>query len=146
VGPDGCVTTDARDALAGAIMPFGGAKGSGLGLAIELLAGALVGAATGRDVRGTLDAQHPASKGDLFMVIDPGSLPVSGDLAERAGAYLDEVRSSRPLDPAAPPRVPGDRARACRAERPANGISLSRVAWEAALALREPGVAVARSA
>ncbi|MCC7370791.1 MAG: Ldh family oxidoreductase [Chloroflexi bacterium] len=113
-----------------------------MGLAIELLAGALVGSATGRDVRGTLDSQHPASKGDLFIAIDPGSLAGSGDLAERAGAYLDEVRSSRPIGPAAPPRIPGDRARACRAGRLTDGIVLSREAWEAAIALREPRVAV----
>ena len=143
VGPDGQVTTDARAALAGAIMPFGGGKGSGLGLAIELLAGALVGAATGRDVRGTLDAEHRASKGDLFIAIDPGSLSGSGDLEERAGAYLADVRRSRPSDPAAPPRIPGDRARACRADRLANGIPLSYEAWTAALALRKQRVTVA---
>jgi LDH2 family malate/lactate/ureidoglycolate dehydrogenase len=140
VGPDGRVTTDARAALAGAIMPFGGAKGSGLGLAVELLAGVLVGAATGRDVRGTLDAQHPASKGDLFIAIDAGLLPASGDLEARAGAYLEQVRCSRPIDPASPPRIPGDRARACRAERLANGIPLSHEAWQAALALRDQRV------
>jgi LDH2 family malate/lactate/ureidoglycolate dehydrogenase len=143
VGPDGQVTTDAHAAMAGAIMPFGGAKGSGLGLAVELLAGALVGAATGREVRGTLDAQHPASKGDLFIAIDPGSLFGSGDLEERAGAYLDEIRSSRPSNPAEPPRVSGDRSRACRAERLANGIPLSYEAWTGALALRDRPVSVA---
>lgn len=141
VGPDGRVTTDARAAMRGAIMPFGGAKGSGLGLAVELLAGALVGAATGTGVLGTLDAQHFATKGDLFIAIDAGSLSASGDLEERAGAYLEEVRRSHPIDPSAPPRIPGDRSRACRAERLANGIPLSEEAWQAALALRAQPVA-----
>jgi LDH2 family malate/lactate/ureidoglycolate dehydrogenase len=143
VGPDGRATTDARAAMLGAIVPFGGAKGSGLGLAVELLAGALVGAATGRGVLGTLDAQHPATKGDLFVAIDPGSLSGSGDLEERAGAYLDDVRRSRPSDPASPPRIPGDRSRACRAERLASGIPLSVEAWVAALALRNLPIAAA---
>lgn len=137
VGPDGLVTTDAALAMAGAIMPFGGAKGYGLGLAVELLAGALVGGATGREVRGTLDAEHPATKGDLFLAIDPSSLPGSQTLLDRAADYLESVRASRPAEGAEAPRVPGDRARACRAERLAGGIPLSEDAWEAALALRD---------
>ena len=140
VGPDGRVTTDATVAMAGAIMPFGGAKGYGLGLAVELLAGALVGAATGRDVLGTLDAEHPATKGDLFLAIDPSTLPGASDLVDRAAAFLDSVRASRPADGAEAPRVPGDRAHACRAERSANGIPLSGEAWQAALALRDEPV------
>lgn len=136
VGPDGRETTDAAQAMAGAIMPFGGAKGFGLGLAVELLAGALVGAATGTAVLGTLDARHAATKGDLFMAIDPGALPGTVDLAERAGEYLEEVRETRPAYGSEGPRIPGDRARACRAERLAKGIPLSEEAWESAQALR----------
>jgi LDH2 family malate/lactate/ureidoglycolate dehydrogenase len=135
VDSEGRGTTDAAAALDGAIMPFGGAKGYGLGLAVELLAGALVGAATGRSVLGTLDSEHPATTGDLFMAIDPGSLFGASDLAERAGDYLDTVRTSRPAQGAESPRVPGDRARNCRAERLANGIPLSEEAWQAARAL-----------
>ena len=140
VGPDGRVTTDAAEALAGAIMPFGGAKGYGLGLAVELLAGALVGAATGTAVRGTLDAEFPATKGDLFMAIDPWSLNGASDLDDRAGRYLESVRASRPASGAAAPRIPGDRARECRAERLAHGIPLSEEAWQMALSLRQARV------
>ena len=139
----GHVTTDAAEAMDGAILPFGGAKGSGLGLAIELLAGALVGAATGRDVLGTLDAQHPATTGDLFMAIEPGTLPGSDSLLDRAGEYLSDVRRSRPAEGAVSPRIPGDRARECRAERLAGGIPISEEAWYSALALREGAVAAA---
>jgi LDH2 family malate/lactate/ureidoglycolate dehydrogenase len=136
VGSDGRVTTDAAAALAGAIMPFGGAKGFGLGLAVELLAGALIGAATGSAVRGTLDAEFPATKGDLFLAIDPSPLAGADTLPARAGHYLASIRASRPAEGTSGPRIPGDRARDCRAERLVRGIPLSEEAWEAALALR----------
>jgi L-2-hydroxycarboxylate dehydrogenase (NAD+) len=136
VGPDGRVTTDATAAMAGAIMPFGGAKGFGLGLAVELLAGALVGAATGSAVLGTLDADFPATKGDLFLAIDPATLAGADTLPARAGHYLASIRDSRPSEGTAGPRIPGDRARDCRAERLVRGVPLSEDAWEAALALR----------
>jgi LDH2 family malate/lactate/ureidoglycolate dehydrogenase len=137
IGADGDETTDAVAALAGAILPFGGAKGYGLGLAVELLAGALVGAALGREVRGTLDARHVSSKGDLFLAIDPGTLPGADDLAARAGAYLDAIRGSRPARGARAVRVPGDRARETRAKHLASGIPLSTAAWQAALSLHD---------
>lgn len=144
VDQDGRPTTDAAAALAGAINPLGGPKGYGLGLAIEILAGAMVGAAMGRDVLGTLDAQHSATKGDLFIAIDPSGLPNGADLAHLAGEYLALVRASRPDHENDSVRVPGDRARACRAERLANGVPLSVAAWEAGLALEAelaaPGV------
>jgi LDH2 family malate/lactate/ureidoglycolate dehydrogenase len=43
IDADGEPTTDATAALAGAQLPFGGAKGSSLALMVELLAGGLTG-------------------------------------------------------------------------------------------------------
>jgi LDH2 family malate/lactate/ureidoglycolate dehydrogenase len=45
---------------------------------------ALVGGAMGREVRGTLDAEHPATIGDLFLAIAPSSLPGAYNLLARA--------------------------------------------------------------
>jgi LDH2 family malate/lactate/ureidoglycolate dehydrogenase len=135
VAADGRPTTDASTALLGALLPFGGAKGYGLGLAVELLAGALVGAALGQDVHGTLDADHPTSKGDLFMAISPRSLPDSSSLPARSSSYLDRIRSSRPAPGTDAVSIPGDHARQRRLTSLHDGITLSHTAWQAALEL-----------
>ena len=63
VDADGNPTTNANAAKGGAIAPFGGAKGYALGLAFELLVTALTGAALGRGVTGTLNAEPDLQQG-----------------------------------------------------------------------------------
>lgn len=137
-------TTDPTDARGGAISPFGGAKGYGLGLAIELLVALLSATALGTEVTGTLDADRPATKGDIFIVIDPR---VSGQDSDTAHlhAYLQTLRSS----PVAPGinhvRIPGERMRQERASRQKNGIRYPQQLWQQLLDLeRDPRVTDAR--
>lgn len=119
---DGNPTTDANAAKAGAIAPFGQAKGYALGLAFELLVSSLAGAALGRDVRGTLDATEICNKGDLFVVID-------GPQAQLA-AYLDIIRTADTAEGFDQVLIPGERGRACRAERIANGVPVLDTVWD----------------
>ncbi|MFC5209115.1 Ldh family oxidoreductase [Pseudonocardia sulfidoxydans] len=123
-------TTDAAKAVDGAVSPFGGPKGYALGLAFELLVASLTGTETGERVLGTLDTEHPSTKGDLFMVLRPAALDAG--FRARMGIYLDEVRASplargnRRID------VPGDRARRERTERLASGVPIDDEVWKAA--------------
>lgn len=132
IDADGNPTTDATAAAQGAVSPFGGPKGYALGLALEALVGVLAGSAFGRDVHGTLDVEHPPTKGDLFVVFSLEALGASGSLAGLT-RYFDAVRES---GGSAPVAVPGDRARAERAARNTAGIPLDAAVWERALALR----------
>ncbi len=118
-------TTDAVAAKAGAIAPFGGAKGYALGLALEVLVTCLTGAALGTEVAGTLDAEHPCNKGDVFIVIDPISSALAG-----ISAYLDAIRACPPGVAGRPVMVPGDGSRARRAERMATGIPVAEEVWK----------------
>ncbi|PWE54908.1 dehydrogenase [Metarhizobium album] len=132
VDAEGRPTLDPVAAQDGAIAPFGDAKGYGLGLAIELLVAALAGSPPSPDVRGTLDDDHPANKGDLLVLIDPsagsGAIPA-------LTAYLDGLRLSRPLEPTRPVAVPGDGARGRRAAAMDGGIVLPQPLFEQLLAL-----------
>jgi L-2-hydroxycarboxylate dehydrogenase (NAD+) len=126
-------TVDAVAAQSGSIAPFGGAKGYGLGLALEVLVATLTATGLGRDVHGTLDAQHAATKGDVFLVVDSRH---SGQVPS-VSAYLEAVRRSPALDPALPVRIPGDRARQQRERAERDGLVVASDLWGRLLALRE---------
>lgn len=118
---EGEPTTDAEAARSGALAPFGGAKGYALGLAFGLLTSSLVGAALGRDVRGTLDSDAICNKGDLFIVIDgPNAM-----LAD----YLAQLRETEPAEGFERVLIPGERGRQCRAERLQDGVPLADAIW-----------------
>ncbi len=119
---DGTGQATRDPAAVAAIAPFGGVKGYGLGLAFELLVGILSGTAFGTDVLGTLDTEHPVTKGDLFICLAPERFGVGPETMERLGAYLEELRGSAVASE--PVAVPGDRARARRRRALAEGIEL----------------------
>lgn len=128
-------TSDAAEALEGAINPFGGAKGYGLSLAVALLAGLMVGSAPNPEVVGTLDTEHVVNKGDLFLAIDPRCFPNGGELALRAGSLLEQLRDSRPAPGTDRVRVPGDRGRERREHCLREGIELPAGLWASIEAL-----------
>lgn len=128
----GYPTTDPQAAKTGAIAPFGEAKGYGLGLAVELLVAALAGSAFAPEVRGTLDDTHAANKGDVIVMIDPAA---GAGNAGALSAYLEDLRRSRPLDPARPVAVPGDGARARRGAALRTGIDLPDTLYHDLMAL-----------
>lgn len=122
---NGRPSTDAAEVAAGALTPFGGPKGYALAIALECMIGALTGSALGTDVRGTLDQEFVANKGDLFAAISLQRLGLMDSLPTVAD-YLDRVRASGKPEAVA---IPGDRARATRACREADGILLSPQTW-----------------
>ncbi len=132
----GVPTTDAEAATRGALSPFGGAKGYALGLALEAMIGVLTSTAFGTDVKGTLDTEHVATKGDVFVAISPESVDLPA-IQDRLTGYLDELRASGGSE--RPVTVPGDRARTVRQERLDGGIPLPAHAWRRAVELLRGG-------
>ena len=137
VDAHGNSTTDPDEALKGALTPAAGAKGYGLGIAIGILAGLLPGAEIGRLVLGTLDTEHRCTKGDFFLLLNPGAFAGGPALASHVASYLDELRHSRPREASQRVIVPGDRSRQLREERMRTGIPLPREVWRAAERLRD---------
>lgn len=123
VGPDGQSTTDAVVASAGAITPFGGGKGYGLSLAFALMISWMTHTSLGREITGTLTHDTPATKGDVFIVLDSGR--TDPEWVARVQAYLKTIRTSPRLDATQPIRVPGDRAYELREYRLRNGLELA---------------------
>lgn len=105
---EGQPTRDPAAALGGAFTVWGAHKGSGLALVVQLL-GMLCGAAAAPD--GLRDC------GFFVLVVDPGLLTSAEDFKHRVADYADSIRSTRPVDPQTPVRVPFDRSITERSRR-----------------------------
>ena len=121
----------------GALRAMGDHKGSGLALACELLAGALTGNGANRPVEGQF------GNGLLSIIIDPKTFDDTGMFGCEVSDYLDFVHSSPPAVGVEKVLVPGDKERALRAERTANGLPMPEPVLAGILATaKEVGVKV----
>jgi (2R)-3-sulfolactate dehydrogenase (NADP+) len=111
-------TTDAGSALAGAMLPIGGAKGAALVLMVELLTAALTASQAGFEASSFFDdTGGPPRIGQLFLAIRPGAVGAEADaVASRVAAITRRML----VEPGV--RLPGDRRRAIRARQRAEGI------------------------
>jgi LDH2 family malate/lactate/ureidoglycolate dehydrogenase len=108
------LTPDA--ALAGALMPLGGAeatagyKGYGLALIVDMLTGVLAGATSGPSIIGLFSTDAPSDLGQAFWVIDPAVLDGTGGPFEKRLEALCDALIAAPTAPDAPGRVliPGE--------------------------------------
>jgi L-2-hydroxycarboxylate dehydrogenase (NAD+) len=100
---EGKPTTDPDEALKGSILPFGAHKGYSLAFIIEILAGPLVGASYGKQVRGTANCKENCTKGDLFVAIDPDKFVGISEFRKETGEFVNEIKTSKPET-----IVPGD--------------------------------------
>ena len=119
VDADGHPTTDAEAALAGMLLPAGGAKGFGLALMIDLLC-ALSGGSAGPEVGSMYgDASTPADCAWLLIAIDPAHFGQDKPFAERVHELAKHVLASPARPGAGPVSLPGDRK--LEAERSSGG-------------------------
>ncbi|HEX5417520.1 MAG TPA: Ldh family oxidoreductase [Chloroflexota bacterium] len=126
---DGQPTRDLSRALAGLGVPLGaplaGHKGFGLAIAMEVLAGALTGAAFGREHTLEVEAgPRPWNEGHFFLAIDPAvSMPLP-TFKSRVDQLIREIRASAPLPNGDTPHAPGEHGWRRRDEALRDGILL----------------------
>ncbi len=113
---EGRPTTDAKAALAGTMLPMGGAKGAALVLMVELLTAALTGSNAGFEASSFFTADGDAPRiGQLLVLIDPG--PMSGGrFAERVETILTMMLAEDGV------RLPGQRRLGIRAAARRDGV------------------------
>ncbi|WP_336965626.1 Ldh family oxidoreductase [Sphingobium aquiterrae] len=117
----GAPTTDAAEALAGAMLPFGGHKGSALATMVELIAGPLIGDLTSRESIAVDDgAKASPLGGELLIAIDPQGFLGAGMLAhlERAEGVFEGILAQGA-------RLPSQRRYEARARSLAEGVEVS---------------------
>jgi LDH2 family malate/lactate/ureidoglycolate dehydrogenase len=122
---EGEVTTDAAQALKGALLPVGGPKGSGLALVIDVLAGVLTGASFGPDV-GDLyqNLDRPQNVGQMVGAIDIG---LFGDVAafkKQIDRIVREIKALPPAKGVSETLLPGEIEIRNQRRREAEGIPL----------------------
>lgn len=111
-------TTDAQAALAGTIVPIGGAKGAALALMVEILAAGLTGSQFGFEASSFFDAEGPPPRtGQFFVMLDPAAL-AGPSFADR----IETLCTAMLEDPAV--RLPGERRLASRARLARDGIEV----------------------
>jgi L-2-hydroxycarboxylate dehydrogenase (NAD+) len=117
--------TDPKRASEGFLVPVGGPKGYGLALMFGLLAGALNGAAFGRDVVNyTKDAKTPSNTGQAIVALDIAAFSDVQVFKEKVDDVWEMMKSSPTLPGFDEVRLPGERSGRLYEERIAQGVPL----------------------
>ena len=125
IDPDGYPTTDAELALAGAVLPFGGAKGSAISLIIDILCGVMTGAAFASQLSTLEDLSTVQNVGHVVAAVRVDLFLPADAFRARMDAILRMLKASPPA-PGAAGRVlvPGEIELANERRNVALGIEL----------------------
>jgi LDH2 family malate/lactate/ureidoglycolate dehydrogenase len=126
----GEATRDPAEALAGAILPWGGHRGSGLAVVIRLLA-LLSGV-----------APFPDGSGEFAFVVivaDPSLFLPPGEFERRATEFAAGIRATPPAPGFGAVRMPSDRSIRVRDRRRRDGIEIDRAVYERLESIRRSG-------
>jgi LDH2 family malate/lactate/ureidoglycolate dehydrogenase len=119
-------TTNAAEALLGAVLPMAGYKGSGLAMMIDILSGVLTGAASGQDVVDLYDrSERHQDIGHFFLAIDVAAFCPPGEFQARIARYAEQVRMQPRVPGVEQILLPGDKERLAADEAALAGIPLS---------------------
>ena len=121
---DGKPTDDPRAGSAGLLVPIGGPKGFGLAVVMDVLAGALSGAALGRELARTHQPDQPSRIGHFFMAIDVGQLEDVATFKARIDKMIRDVKDSEPAEGTSELFMPGEMEWNAKRERLQRGIPL----------------------
>jgi uncharacterized oxidoreductase len=110
----------------GAILPFGAHKGYGLAVFCDLLSGVLSGGGCnhpGNPVEGAI------LNNMLSIILDPAPSGTRTQASAEVEAFIDWLKSSRPLGQGGEVLVPGEPERRTRRSRTSEGVPLDDTSW-----------------
>ena len=97
-------TSSPKEALAGALLPVGGAKGYGLALMVDYFAGLLTGSAFAGQVKPLGDTDAPSRNGHFFIAVDVSAFYGKDEYQERYNELVEALKASGEAV-----RLPGER-------------------------------------
>jgi LDH2 family malate/lactate/ureidoglycolate dehydrogenase len=123
IDPEGRPTRDPAAALAGSLMPVGGAKGSGLALAISLLAVLLAQADCDDEMASLYKGfDRPQNTGHVFIAVDASRL---GDGVLALDGMIERLMALRPVEGSAAVEYPGQAGARLARVRMQGGIPIN---------------------
>jgi LDH2 family malate/lactate/ureidoglycolate dehydrogenase len=126
VDKEGNPTTNADEALAGAVLPVGGPKGYAISMLIDILAGVLTGAGFGKYVNNMYENwDDPQNVGHIFIAIDINRFMPIELFKERMDRYITEIKAEPKADGVEEILIPGEIEFRRVIERKKKGIELS---------------------
>jgi LDH2 family malate/lactate/ureidoglycolate dehydrogenase len=139
--PDGRPTTDAQQGLAGAVLPFGGAKGSAISFLIDILCGVLTGASFALHLNTLEDLTSVQNVGHVLVAIRPDLFLSEEAFSGRVNAIFGMLAASPPAAGVARVLLPGEVEMQAETRNRQHGICLAgEVADELAALGAELGV------
>jgi LDH2 family malate/lactate/ureidoglycolate dehydrogenase len=126
IDPDGYPTTDAEQALAGAVLPFGGPKGSAISFIIDVLCGVLTGAAFASHLNTLENLSAVQNVGHVFAAVRTDLFMAEAEFRSRMDTILRMLKAS-PAAPGGTGRVlvPGEIELANEVHNRTHGILLA---------------------
>lgn len=126
IDPDGFPTTDPEQALAGAVLPFGGPKGSAIAFVIDILSGVLTGAAFAEHLNTLDNLTAEQNVGHVLAAVRTDLFLPENEFRARMDAILHMLKASPPA-PGGSTRVlvPGEIELMNEASNRERGIELS---------------------
>jgi len=122
----GLATTDAAQALAGALLPFGGFKGSGISILIDLIAGLLPGGRSGPEIVPLYQRlAEPQGIGQLFVALHVAAFDTLEAFTRRVDKAVRSIRALPPAAGSARVILPGELEHLRVQDYQAHGIPLS---------------------
>ena len=97
-------TSSPKEALAGALLPVGGAKGYGLALMVDYFAGLLTGSAFAGQVKPLGNTEAPSRNGHFFIAVDVAAFYSEAEYQERYNELVGALKASGEAV-----RLPGER-------------------------------------
>jgi LDH2 family malate/lactate/ureidoglycolate dehydrogenase len=110
INREGEITTDAKEALLGAVLPLAGHKGYGMALIIDILSGVLTGSAYGTKVGSFVppDYSKPLDFGHILLAIDIDSFMEREEFNARLTDFISMIKESDPARGFSKILIPGE--------------------------------------
>ncbi len=122
---EGRPTTDAAAAMAGVMLPLGGAKGSGLGLIVDLISGVMSGAAFGDGVADQYSVfDRPQDVGHFFIAANIDDMLPLDAYQRRVEDFIGGLKAKRCADGVAEILMPGESKARIARDRNTRGVEI----------------------
>ncbi|MEK5269416.1 Ldh family oxidoreductase [Aeribacillus sp. FSL K6-8394] len=131
IDKEGKPTTDAKAALDGSVLPFGGPKGYAISLMIDIMSGVLTGAGFGPYVNNIYgDFDKPQNVGHFFQLIDISRFMPVEKFKQRVDQMIEEIKSSPKAHGVDEIYLPGEIEFNNEKKRRVEGIFLTKEVYE----------------